>query len=183
MQRPPLIFIALILMTGGLMLFGPSKVLHFPESISSVSIGFFILGLGNGFAIMPILPEMIHYLVSKRILSRNKASDITASICDMVGGWGDIGAPLLGSLLDSSLGFRYTTDITLFLAIFAAIIYGVWGKGAASLCSICKKKENIDYGVMEGHGSERNLMNGRRKADSVVITKIHMQRDRQRKLK
>lgn len=92
---------AVILMIIGLILFGPSQVLHFPESIEAVSIGFLLLGLANGFSMMPILPEMIHYLVSNRILSRNKASDITASICDLVGGWGDIGAPIIGSLLDS----------------------------------------------------------------------------------
>lgn len=56
----------------------------------------------------------------------------------MVGGWGDICAPLVGSFLDSELGFRYTTDIALLLAVLAAVIFGVWGDGAASLCSICK---------------------------------------------
>lgn len=65
MKRPPLIFLALILMVVGIMLFGPSRVLHMPETVSVVSIGFFLLGLSNGFTLMAILPEMIHYLVQR----------------------------------------------------------------------------------------------------------------------
>ncbi len=109
-----------------------------------MATGYVLLGLSNAFVLLPMLPELIHYLTSQRILSRNKSSDFVSSLGDFVSGWSDLGGPILGAVLNDSLGFRYTNDAALLLALIACVIFCIWGEGARSLCSKSEHKVKVE---------------------------------------
>ena len=138
-KRNLVIFIGLLLEVLALMLCGPSRILSFPSKVELIASGYFLLGLANAFVLLPSIPELIHYLVAKRILSRNKASDIVSALVDLIGGFNDLGAPILSSLLSGAIGYRFTTDIALSVAVIGAVLYGIWGDGVSSLFSLCKR--------------------------------------------
>lgn len=122
----------------GLLFFGPSQMLMLPESVALSSTGYFILGFGNGLVLMPAIPELIHFLSSRRILSPNKAGDVASSLFDLVAGFGDLGGPALGAILTEYIGFRFTTDITFVLMVFATVFFGIRGRGCAQLAEVCR---------------------------------------------
>ncbi len=177
-SRPLLAFLGLLITVVGLLLFGPSATFYLPNSLSLSCIGYGILGFGNGLSLMPILPELINYFIARRILSSNKAADVTSALGDLTGGQADLFAPLIGSLLDSALGFRYASDLALLLAILALICFGIWGGGFSSLCTLCCKRpvKTESAPQHEGSNSTRKLVATRPKADSVVLAKLKMQR-------
>ena len=103
------------------------------------------------------MPEMIHFLVSKRILSRNKAGDVVSSLVDLIGGFNDLGVPILSAFLSGSIGYRFTTDIALSVAVIGALLFGIWGDGLASLFSPCKKERKFTHKTETTSGSTRFL--------------------------
>lgn len=122
-----------------------------------MAAGYFLLGLGNAFVLLPSIPELIHYLVTKRILSRNKAGDVVSSLVDLIGGFNDLGAPILSALLSGSIGYRFTTDIALSVALIGALLFGIWGDGIPSLFSVCKRSKKFRHKNEMNSGSTRYL--------------------------
>ncbi len=45
------------------MLFGPSRLLGFPESKRLMDVGFLLMGLSSGFSFLPVFLGLLHFLV------------------------------------------------------------------------------------------------------------------------
>ena len=169
LRRPLLILLGLALQVVGLALCGPSQVLALPDSLLISSIGFAILGLGHAFSMMPALPELIHYLSAARIASRNKASDLISSLGDCTGGFSDLFAPVIGAYLSSQIGFRLTTDLVLFIAFTALLVYATMAGVFSKKISAIHPAKEIEIKESASSISPGDIV--RPKADSMAISK------------
>jgi hypothetical protein len=59
MRKPGVIFIGYSILTIGMFLVGPSKILGLYNSPAFIILGLAIVGFGCGMIIIPILPDMI----------------------------------------------------------------------------------------------------------------------------
>ena len=62
-----------------LFLLGPSALFFIPNALIFLIIGLALLGLSNGIVMTSLIPDQIEHLEDRKILQRNKASDIVAA--------------------------------------------------------------------------------------------------------
>ena len=110
----------IIIFTGGILI-GPSSILHFPEkSAAMMIVGISILGIGEAFTIVPIIPEMID-----SIEHNENAHDKVSALFSIAGGFGQIVAPLLSGWLTDKAGFNLSLDVCAIIVISFFIAYFV----------------------------------------------------------
>ena len=90
-----------------------------------------------------LIPDQIEHLENRKILQRNKASDVVAAFVEFSSGFANISSPIVASLMYEAVGFRWTSDFVMILLILNFISYLKWG-GVIGECKERrdKKKEN-----------------------------------------
>lgn len=91
----------------GLFLIGPSKLLGLYNSPSLIILGLSFLGFGCGMIIIPVMPDMIesveekHPKIDETVLHNNISGLFIA-----FQGIGETSGPILGSVLEATYGYR-----------------------------------------------------------------------------
>ncbi len=107
-----------------MLLVGPSEILRIIESEVITLIGLCFMGLGCGMIIIPVMPEMIEsaqtrYPKMQEEMLHNKISGIFIASQ----GLGETLGPVLGSVFEELVGFRYSQDIIAGILITFMILY------------------------------------------------------------
>lgn len=109
-----------IIFTGGILI-GPSSILHLPDKNAAMMIaGIAILGVGEAFTIVPIIPEMID-----SVELHDKAHDKVSALFSIAGGCGQIAAPMMSGWLTDKVGFNLSLDVCAVIVISFAVTYFV----------------------------------------------------------
>eukprot|EP00347_Sterkiella_histriomuscorum_P005636 403355840 len=115
---------AFIFASISLFFFGPSKLLHFPDSLTFMIIGMVLLGFSCSLIFVPLLPEIIDAVQDKEnIGENNELNDKASSLFNMSYAIGCLIAPILGGAFNDSYKYRTTCDIFAVSAATFAVIY------------------------------------------------------------
>lgn len=120
---------AFILCGISLFLLGPSKTLHFPETLGFSLAGIGFLGFSVAFLFVPLLPEIIAAVAEKENLENSPfLSDKASGIYNSAYGIGNCLAPIIGGAItgsysDKKTGFRMCCDIMAFSSLGFCVLY------------------------------------------------------------
>ena len=131
----------MIIFAGGIWI-GPSRLLYFPNMSAGLMItGISILGVGEAFTIVPIIPEMMD-----AIEHQEKAHDKISAIFNIAGGFGQIVAPLLSGWLTDKIGFNLSLDVWAIIVLSFLITYFINWEGFSSMkrsfLKTCRRENN-----------------------------------------
>ena len=90
--------------------------------------GIAILGIGEAFTIVPIIPEMMD-----AVEQQEKAHDKVSAIFNIAGGFGQIVAPLLSGWLTDKTGFNLSLDVWAIIVLSFLITYFVNCEGFSTM--------------------------------------------------
>ena len=123
------IMLGFFFVCSGALLIGPSDLLGFPsQSRPMMFTGFVLLGVGQSFTVVPVIPEMIDSVDEKEA-----ANDKVSAIFHASGGAGQIFAPLIAGYLYDNYNFNLTMDVWAVIIITFNIIYILLWEGFFAL--------------------------------------------------
>lgn len=104
-----------------LLLFGPSKVLNFPQHLSLIIVGGCFLGIALAFIFVPLLSDIVDAVKEKEGIEEEneKLNDLSSGFFNISYAIGCLLAPILGGAFNQLVGYRYTCDIF----AFSSLIY------------------------------------------------------------
>ena len=117
--------------TVGLFLMGPSSLLGLPDHLWIFIVGYTILGAAQGFAFIPILPEVIDSIYDHLGIDEGESeandNDISDRASSLYGSFYYIGmmvSPVVGSLVYSSTkSFNKTCDVFALFSLFYTVFF------------------------------------------------------------
>lgn len=109
----------------GLIFFGPSEVLGFPQTFTYVMIGNCIDGIAISLIFVPLLAEIVDAVKEKEGIDEenDQLNDLASGFFSASYAIGCLVAPILGGLFNDLYGFRATCDIFAFSSLAFAGIY------------------------------------------------------------
>ncbi len=111
-RKPGVILIGYSLLTMGMFLVGPSKLLGIYNSPSFIILGLAITGFGCGMVIIPVLPDMIEAAEERYpFLNEDELHNNISGVFIAAQGLGETLGPILGSVFEDQYGFRTAADI------------------------------------------------------------------------
>jgi MFS family permease len=117
-------FLALIVSSVALFLFGPSVLLDIPQKLGIVIFAICLLGIAIALIFVPLLSEIIEAVMEKEGLGENPIlNDKSSAVFNGAYATGCIIGPILGGALDDEFHFRKTCDIMALAAAGFAAIY------------------------------------------------------------
>lgn len=112
MRKPGVILIGYSLLTLGMFLTGPSKLLGIYNSPSFIILGLAITGFGCGMVIIPVLPDMIEAAEDRYpFLNEDELHNNISGVFIAAQGLGETLGPIMGSVFEDVYGFRTAADI------------------------------------------------------------------------
>jgi len=124
MPRRYITQIAFIVSSVALFLFGPSKLLGFPDSLGIMIGGIVLLGIAISLIFVPLLSEIIDAVQEKEGLPENPTlNDKASAVFNSAYATGCIIGPIVGGCLSDAYGFRTTCDIMALASCSFAVIY------------------------------------------------------------
>ena len=118
-----MIIAAFLSMLGSFTL-GPSKILHFPDSLILIMLSQALHGAIDPHLMVPALPEMIESVQSKYPEHlQNKLNDICSGLFNMFLGIGLILGPIYSSVATKHYGFKECGDSIAFVSFGFGLIY------------------------------------------------------------
>lgn len=129
-----------------LIMFGPSEVLGFPQSITIMIIGNASLGLAVSFVFVPLLSEIIDAVKEKEgmIEDSEDLNDLSSGLFNSSYAIGCLLAPILGGFFGGRFGFRYTCDIMAFSSLAYAVVYFLLNT-MPYIVSRCESKNKVTH--------------------------------------
>lgn len=116
--------IAFIVSSVALFLFGPSKLLGFPESLGIMIGGICLLGVAISLIFVPLLSEIIEAVQEKEGLPENPIlNDKASAVFNAAYATGCIIGPILGGCISDATDFGTTCDIMALASCTFGVIY------------------------------------------------------------
>eukprot|EP00742_Colponemidia_sp_Colp-10_P005005 GILJ01005348.1.p1 GENE.GILJ01005348.1~~GILJ01005348.1.p1 ORF type:complete len:465 (-),score=48.18 GILJ01005348.1:190-1536(-) len=110
-----LIIFGLFIIACGFLLYAPSPIFRIRSQVWFVFVGQIFLGIGNSLIFVCQMPYLLSYSSHY-----NNASDEVAAILNITFALGDAVGPLVGSGLESAIGFPWATTVFAgFIMVFA----------------------------------------------------------------
>lgn len=112
-----------------LIMFGPSQLLNFPQSIPLMLVGNSLGGFSVSFIFVPLLAEIIEVVKEKENIPdddeylNEQVSDLSSGVFNTSYALGCLVAPILGGAFNDRYGFRATCDIFAFSSLGYALIF------------------------------------------------------------
>ena len=106
-----------------MLMIGPSRILHFPDSLALMAIGLCIGGIMFAHQFIPCLPEMVDSAQIRFPGKERQVNAMSAGVYNSVLGCGYLVGPIYGGMCYQYLGFRTTMDLTAGLDLLFAIMY------------------------------------------------------------
>ncbi len=130
MPKRVFIFFALVLLTIGVFLMGPSELLHLGNNFWIFLIGYGIVGAAQALLFIPVIPEVVDSVYIKTKIKEGRDEYIDGVINDKASGLygtflsiGLIAGPLSGSFVHTYKNFNSTCDVFAIAGLIYASIY------------------------------------------------------------
>ena len=141
-KRVTIIFASFIVCVSYLCI-GPSELLHFPDSLALMGVGYALAGATLALMYCPALPEMVECSLEYFPGQEREVNNMAAGVFSSCLGIGQVMGPIYGALLEQSVGFRHTTTVTAALNLTYGLAYFAFGGGVAAFTKTYRNfKEN-----------------------------------------
>jgi MFS family permease len=143
-KKSGVIFFGYGITSIGMFLVGPSQMLGLIDSEQITMVGLCIMGFGAAMIIIPVMPDMIEVAEEKyphmeKEVLQNKISGLFISSQ----GIGEAMGPILGSVFEELVGFRFSQDIVALVLLAFMIIYYICCGRKALLEKVQEEKANL----------------------------------------
>lgn len=154
--RRLLILTSFFLLAVSMTFQGPSLELGFPDEVYLMLIGFALNGIAQGFIFIPLLPDALEAVFIKEgiVEGENEAtdqliSDYGSGLYGTFFSTGQILAPIVGSAIFESIGYRPTTDLMTAVCLIWCLIFFWFNVGFTIFSKERKIKEKREQAEKE----------------------------------
>ena len=116
--------IASFLSSLGSFTIGPSKLLHFPDSLFLILLSQVLHGLIDPIMMIPSFPELIECAQkSYPRVRKDHLNDISSGLFNMFLGLGQILGPVISTTITKHYGFKECGDLIALISIYFGFVY------------------------------------------------------------
>ena len=123
---------------------GPSELFGFANSLVLMGIGQALVGIFTATMMIPGLPEMVESTLPKFPGQERRVNDLSSGLFNAFLGIGQVIAPLYGSTMTASVGFRLTADYVALICFAFGLIYFLFGDGVEAFGTSFKNMKNVE---------------------------------------
>ena len=138
LDKRVVLVISAMLLGFSTLLNGPSQLLGLPNELYLIIVGQALSGIFIAFLSIPALPEMIK--AEDKATDRHRVNTLCSGLFNSSMGLGQTIGPILGGILDASVGFRSTQDIMGMICIVFASLYLFFGTGCRGFTNSFSRK-------------------------------------------
>jgi len=150
-------FFSMVFISFSCLMFGPSAILRFPNSLSLLLIGFSGIGIMVAFIAIPQLPEIINAVCDDLGIQENtNVANKGSSTFNIFYAIGAFVAPMIGGLMGDSFGFRVTCDLMGLIGICFAFTYLILNIGIDVLVKR-KRRKFVNVGLKTFDSSTESI--------------------------